>query len=109
MARDQVLIVDDDLDLAESIADYVAMHGHAVTIASNGKEAVDRFRRSDFDIAFMDVRMPVMNGVDSFMEIRSFRPEPIVQKALDSGAIGLLQKPFEATDLLANLEQAIGG
>jgi Response regulator containing CheY-like receiver, AAA-type ATPase, and DNA-binding domains len=119
MARDQVLIVDDDLDLAESIADYVAMHGHAVTIASNGKEAVDHFRKSDFDIAFMDVRMPLMNGVDGFMEIRSFRPaakavlmtgfrEPIVQKALDSGAIGLLQKPFEATDLLANLEQAIG-
>jgi len=34
--------------------------------------------------------------------------ELIVQKALDIGAIGFLQKPFEATDLLANLEQAIG-
>jgi hypothetical protein len=33
--------------------------------------------------------------------------EPIVQKALDSGPLGLLQKPFEATALLANLEQAI--
>jgi len=55
-------------------ADYVAMHGHAVTIASNGKGAVDCFRKSDFDNAFMDVRMSVMNGVDSFMEIRSFRP-----------------------------------
>jgi CheY-like chemotaxis protein len=100
-------------------ADYVEMHGHAVTIASNGKEAVDSFRKSDFDIAFMDVRMPVMNGVDSFMEIRSFRPaakvvlmtglrEPIVQKALDSEAMGLLQKPFEATALLANVERAMG-
>jgi DNA-binding response OmpR family regulator len=43
MGRAQVSIVDDDMDLAESIADYVEMHGHAVAIASNGKEAVDHF------------------------------------------------------------------
>jgi CheY-like chemotaxis protein len=70
----QVLIVDDDRDLAKGLADIIEMHGHEATIASNGKEAVERFRERDFDIAFIDVRMPVMNGVDSFLEIRKLHP-----------------------------------
>jgi DNA-binding NtrC family response regulator len=118
MAQAHVLIVDDDRDLAESLADFLEMHGHDATIASNGMEAVERFRKSNFDITFMHVRMPVMNGVDSFMEIHRFRPaakvvlmtglkEPIVQRALESGALGLLQKPFEAADMLASLEHAV--
>jgi CheY-like chemotaxis protein len=46
MAQAQVLIVDDDRDLAESLADFVESHGHEVTLASNGQEAVERHRIS---------------------------------------------------------------
>jgi CheY-like chemotaxis protein len=65
----------------------------------------------------MDVRMPVMNGVDSFFAIRALRPyakvvlmtgyeESIVAKALAAGALGLLTKPFQIDDLLAKLSDA---
>ena len=113
-----VLIVDDDVDLAESLADFVGMHGHDVTVASNGKEAVECFRARNFDIALMDVRMPIMNGVDSFLEIRKLRPdakvllmtgfkEPIVETALQNGALGLLHKPFALSDLNTTLTDAL--
>ena len=93
MKRVDVMIVDDDQDLAESLADLLAANGYQVEVASNGREAVERFREKDYGITFMDVRMPVMNGVDSFFEIRKMKPtarivlmtgfkEPIVNKAL---------------------------
>jgi len=111
MAQARVLIVDDDWDLSESLADVVEMHGHEVVTAHNGLEAVDRYRERAFDVVFMDVRMPVMNGVDSFFEIRKVRPdakvvmmtgfkEPIVNVALKYGSLGLIMKPFQMSDLL---------
>jgi DNA-binding response OmpR family regulator len=117
MKRAKIMIVDDDRDLAESLAELIEMHGHQVFIATNGKEAVERCREQSFDVTFMDVRMPVMNGVDSFHEIRKIRPgakivmmtgfkEPMVARALENGALGLLHKPFHLDDLMARLDDA---
>src|SRR5215475_11855771 len=61
----RIMIVDDDRDLAESLADLLRVFGYEVAIAHNGKDALQRAQTSDFDLTFMDVRMPVMNGVDS--------------------------------------------
>jgi CheY-like chemotaxis protein len=117
MRRASVMIVDDDTDLAESLAEMLELQGHTVQLASNGQEAVERHRTGAFDITFMDVRMPVMNGVDSFFAIRALRPdakvvlmtgyeESIVAKALAAGALGLLTKPFRIEDLLDKLDDA---
>jgi DNA-binding response OmpR family regulator len=113
----QVLVVDDDRDLSRSLAGFIEMHGFAVTVASNGQEAVGYHRKERFDITFMDVSMPVMNGVESFLAIRGLQPdarvvlmtgfrEPIVDVALEAGALALLQKPFQLSELLALLEVA---
>ncbi len=115
MKQVHVMIVDDDRDLAESLAELLEIHGYQVDVAGNGQEAVERFRSQDFDMAFMDVRMPVMNGVDSFFEIRKLKPaakivmmtgfkEPMVSKALENGALGLLNKPFKIEEMLAKLD-----
>ena len=69
----------------------------------------------DFDVIFMDVRMPVMNGVDAFFAIRAIRPqarivmmtgfkEPFVERAIQAGAEGPLHKPFSVDDMLALIE-----
>jgi two-component system sensor histidine kinase RpfC len=110
-----VMIVDDDRDLAEGLAELLELHGHVVTIAGNGQEAVDRSLDSDFDLTFMDVRMPVMNGVDGFFAIRQIKPgarivmmtgykEDVIEKALEAGAIGVLSKPFPIKQMLDKIE-----
>ena len=115
MKQIRIMIVDDDQDLAESLAELLGIHGYTVDIACNGQEAVERVRKDDFDLNFMDVRMPVMNGVDSFFEIRKMKPsakvvmmtgskEPMVSKALENGALGLLNKPFQLDDMLEKLQ-----
>jgi DNA-binding response OmpR family regulator len=113
----RVLIADDDQDLAKALAKYLQKHGHAVTLAADGRQAVDLFQAQPFDVTFMDVRMPTMNGVDSVLEIRRQWPdarivmmtgfrEAIVTKALEAGALAVLHKPFELREMLAHLPAA---
>ena len=108
----RVLIVDDDADLAESLAEVLSANGCDVMTAAHGQEALERACARDFDIIFMDVRMPVMNGVDSFFAIRAVKPlarvvmmtgfrETVVERALQAGAEGLLHKPFSIDEMLA--------
>jgi two-component system, NtrC family, response regulator HydG len=112
-----ILIVDDDRAWAEGVADLFVAYGYGAEFVANGRQAVERARRGDFDIAFMDVQMPGMNGVDSFFEIRKLKPharvvmmagahEPLVAPALAAGAAGLLEKPFAFARMLEMVETA---
>jgi DNA-binding response OmpR family regulator len=112
----RILIVDDDRDHADSIADIVAMRGHDVEIATSGEAGVACFRDGDFDLVLMDVKMPGMNGVEAFHELRKLRPnarvmmmtgfsvEQLVDEALAHGAIGTMRKPLEIPRLLQTVD-----
>jgi DNA-binding NtrC family response regulator len=111
----RVLIVDDDTDLAESLAEFLVDRGHQVAVAEDGRDAVSCATAWDFDVIFMDVRMPVMNGVDSFFAITTIKPqarvvmmsgyrEAIVDRAIQAGAEGPLYKPFDVEEMLALVE-----
>jgi CheY-like chemotaxis protein len=64
--------------------------GHRVTLASNGREALEEWRRSDFELILMDVQMPEMNGLEATAQIRREEAPgdhvPIV--AMTASAIG---------------------
>ena len=116
MAR-RILIVDDDRDHAESIADVLAMHGHEVEMAHTGEEAVNRFDKADFDLTLMDVKLPGMNGIEAFYEIRrrradarvimmtGFSVEQLLSQALVNGAHGVLYKPLAINNLLRAVQE----
>ena len=82
-------------------------------MAHSGEAAIEKFRDNDYDIAFFDVRMPGMNGVESLLEILKFKPDAqvvmmtaysikeLLDKAVENGAIGVLHKPIEAQQFLA--------
>jgi two-component system, NtrC family, response regulator HydG len=118
MARTlKVLILDDHVDVAESLGEILEMRGHEVSLAHCGSSAVDAFKAADFDLGLFDVKMPGMNGVESFIEIKSFKPgtkvlmmsgyadDSWIERALAEGALGLLKKPFDAEDLLIKLDE----
>jgi CheY-like chemotaxis protein len=113
----RVLVVDDDPDVAESCAEMLRAQGCVVEIARNGQEAVDRFGVEHYDIAFMDIRMPVMNGVDSFLAIKRMKPDARIvlmtghseeraEEALARGALAVLLKPVRLRQLAAFLPDA---
>ena len=114
-----ILVVDDDKDNAASLGELFEFEGHRVHIVHSGKEAIDAYINSTFDIAFMDVMMPEKNGVESFFEIRKLRPtarvfmmtgysvEELLQQAVRGGAMGVIEKPFEAAEVL-RITQSVG-
>jgi two-component system, NtrC family, response regulator HydG len=115
--KQRVLIVDDDVDHAESLADVLEMRGHPVELAHSGEEAIECFKAAEFDLVLLDVKLPGINGVETFLELKRIRPsarvmmmtgfslEQLIAQALEQGALGVLYKPFAATELLAALGQ----
>lgn len=113
----RVLIVDDDQDHAESVGDILQMRGYAVELAASGEQAIARFHESDFHIVLMDVKLPGMNGVETFAEFRRIRPaarvlmmtgfsvEALLAEAIGNGALGVLRKPFAISELLETIER----
>jgi two-component system response regulator HydG len=111
-----IFIVDDDRDHAESIADILSMQGHEVVMVFSAEDAVQRFTERLFDLTLMDVKLPGMNGVEAFHELRrqradaqvvmmtGFSVEQLLSQAVLSGARGVLRKPFAVADLLRAIE-----
>jgi CheY-like chemotaxis protein len=66
----RVLAVDDDPTMLKLMANYLGRLGCQADFAKNGKEAVEKIRATGFDICFMDILMPEMNGVEAAQIIR---------------------------------------
>ncbi len=111
----RTLIVDDDRDFAESIADLMEMLGHKPQLAYDGKRAVERFTQQHFDVVLMDVRMPEMSGIEAFKAVKSINPDAKVvlmtgysmdqdlAEAVQAGALGVMHKPVDMRELEALL------
>jgi two-component system, NtrC family, response regulator HydG len=114
----RILVVDDDKDHAESIADVLQLRGFEVEVAFSGEQALQLFRAAPFDVSIMDVKLPGINGVEAFFEFRKIRPgaqiimmtgfsvEQLIASAVANGAAGVLHKPFAMTDLIDALNAA---
>ena len=117
MKKLHILIVEDDQDFAESMADILESQGHVVQLAVSGEEAISIFQKRDFDVAFMDVKLPGKNGVESFLEIHKSKPKAkvvmmtaysvkqLLDEAVENGAWGVLHKPFDLEHVLEILNK----
>jgi CheY-like chemotaxis protein len=113
-----ILIVDDDINLCKTMTHILGRKGYVITTAQDGPEAIERVKEKPFDITFMDIKMPLMNGVETYRRIRKIRPEAmvmmmtayavedLVQKALQEGAYGITYKPLDVERLIAVIEEA---
>ncbi len=113
----EVLVLDDHVDVAESLGEILELKGHTPTIVHTAQQAVDAFRRRPFDLALFDVKMPGMNGVEAFLAVKGFRPDArivmmsgyaddgLIAQAISGGAAGLLRKPFEVEDLMRKIDE----
>lgn len=66
-----VLIADDDPDFADGMAEYLSMHGKRVLIAHTGKEALEMAASNEIDVLVLDLRLPVICGIDIYLELKS--------------------------------------
>jgi len=61
--KTRLLIVDDESQIRETYADYFAKRGYEVELAADGQEALHKLRQAAFDVAIVDLRMPLMDGM----------------------------------------------
>lgn len=114
-----ILVVDDNAQVRKMLSSYLAKNGHVVEMANDGKQGWDMIERANgnFDLIFIDIKMPVMNGLELLERIRSHNMDiPVIVmtgyavieltlKAFKLGAYDFLTKPFEFKPLLATLDK----
>lgn len=75
----QVLLVDDESDFLDPISFWLKSKGYSVTLANNGREAIESIKLNHPDIVFLDINMPVMGGIETLANIRKFDKEiPVI-------------------------------
>lgn len=74
----KILVCDDEIKIRTTLYDYFTAKGFSVTVASNGRDAVEKAEENDFDLILLDVLMPVMDGLTACREIRRFSDTPII-------------------------------
>ena len=113
-----LLVVDDEEGMRETLRDILEECDYAADTASDGREAVDKVKTVDYDLVLMDVRMPVMGGIEALRNMRRLRPGlPIIMmtaysstaaetEACREGAQMMLYKPVDLDELLGSIRSA---
>ena len=112
-----ILIVDDQESMTETLSAILELKGFYVETANSGEAAITRCHIRHFDVILMDVRMPGLNGVEAFREIKTSAPrtrvimmsaysvEELKRQALAEEAIAFLQKPLDIEIVVKLIEQ----
>ena len=120
-----ILMAEDDRTSAMAAATLLRKHGARVTLAEDGRQALEALRRDDFDLVIMDVQMPALDGVEATRAIRAgeageeARRVPILamtayamsgdrESFLEAGMDGYVAKPVNAAELLRRIRDICG-
>lgn len=119
------LIVEDNLINIKVAQIVLSGLSTQIEVAKNGLEAINLFQKNKFDVILMDIRMPVMDGMEATLRIRALEKntkveEPVkiiattantyqedVENCMDNGMDAFLEKPFKRKDLLDILQQLL--
>ena len=115
-AKKKILLVEDDHNFGLILRDYLTLHSYEVTLAKNGIEGLEKFKKHKYDLCILDVMMPFKDGFSLATDIRSINEEiPIifltakslkedVIKGFKIGADDYLIKPFDSEILLFKIK-----
>lgn len=113
-----ILIVDDNVSQCKTMSFVLERKGYIVALANDGPEALEKVEEKPFDIILMDIKMPLMDGVEAYRQIKKIRPEAVVimmtayavedlvQQALEEGAYGIVYKPLDIERVIAIIKEA---
>ena len=114
-----ILIVDDDDQLRKSFQKLLSEEGYRVVSAASGESGIDIFKQTVPDLVVLDIRLPGINGIETFREMHAVEPKvPVIimtafgttETAIEAtkmGAFDYILKPFEIPDMLAVIQQGL--
>lgn len=116
MANNRILLVEDDQNFGDVLRSYLEMHDYDVTLATDGLQGIESFKKGEFDLCILDVMMPKKDGFTLAREIRERDTEtPIifltaktmkddVLQGFKIGADDYISKPFNSEELLYRIQ-----
>lgn len=114
-----ILIVDDEQNLRTSLGLILQKAGYRVEMASNAEDGADQLRSKRFDLIFLDLRMPGMDGLEALPKFLHIQPDipvliltansslDIAIKTLTAGAVGYLLKPVDPGQILIRVREVL--
>ena len=115
----KILIVDDDRELRENLAEVLRENGYQTKSAASAEEAYEKLRLEEFDIVLLDYMMPKQSGLDALYEIKRLSPKTKMImitafasidnaiNAIKKGASDYISKPFKIDNLLLTLRRVL--
>lgn len=117
--KTNVLVVDDQIGMLETFTDILEDKDCDVVTAEDGFAAIKRTKEQSFDIVFMDIKMPGLNGVQTFRELKKVNPditvimmtayavEDLIEEAIEEGAYAVIYKPFDMDKVIQTIEKVL--
>src|SRR4030042_175656 len=117
--KTSILVVDDLKSIRLTLGGILGDEGYNVVLAENGYQAIEAAKKTTFDLIFMDIKMPGINGVQTFREIKRINPEAVVimmtaysvedlvREAVEEGAYAVVYKPFDIDKIVSIIESAL--
>jgi excisionase family DNA binding protein len=114
-AKANILVVDDDPDVCSFIKDTLEEAGHAVATETDSRKGLELAKEKDFNLVFLDLLMPAINGAEFLKQVRLVKPElpvtiitgyldsDLMMSAMASGPFGVMKKPFNGIDILTTV------
>ena len=118
MAKEKVLLVDDERDFAEVLSQRMQSRGLGVDTAANGREALEKARDEFYDAIILDLSMPGMDGIETLKHLLEANPDlqvilltgyATVEKGIEAvklGAMDFLEKPADIQKLMEKIQEA---
>lgn len=117
MSKPKVMVVEDDLAVLEAVQVMLGDR-YEVIVATNGKEAIEKYQEYKPDIVLMDMLMPVMDGIEATKKIKEIDPQAKIigltayainkgKELLEAGALEIIGKPFTRSQLIETIEKCL--
>ncbi len=115
----KILIVDDEKDLGNILELILKRKGYQVITVLDGYKAIEEIKKTHYDLILMDIRLPGINGVETFIQIKEIDPEikvvmmtgfaveNLIEKALREGAYACIHKPFDLPKVIELIQKLI--
>jgi DNA-binding response OmpR family regulator len=118
MAKQNILVIDDDKNIREVVKLYLKKEGYEVTEAADGAIGADLFFGKPYDLVLLDIMMPVQDGMETIKKIRAKSNVPVIMLtakgetfdkvlALELGADDYIVKPFDPKEMVARVKAVI--
>lgn len=115
----RILVCEDKEETRNALEEILSEAGYEIILASNGKEGIKKFQETEPDLVFLDIYMPVMDGLTALEEIMGLNPNQIVimltasadikqsVQAMKLGAYDYITKPFDLGEMFLTIKNAL--